>query len=60
MAEQKSAGLKFTMQVDVTRFNGGKIQEGGENVDPEGSGPRNTSSYDNIPDKEASCIRYWW
>lgn len=59
MAEQKRAGLKFTMDVDVTRFNGGKIQEGGESIDPEGSDPRNASSYDNIPDKEASWIRYW-
>ena len=48
------------MEVDVTRFNGGRIQEGGENVDPAGSGPRSASSYDNVTGRELSCIRYWW
>lgn len=60
MAEQKSAGLEFMMAVDVTRFNGGRIQEGGKNVDPAGSGPRCASPCDNVTDRELSCIRYLW
>lgn len=57
VAEEKSAPLEFMKEVDVTRFNGGRIQKGGGNVDPYGADLRG-SSYASVTDQGSGSIRY--
>lgn len=39
MAKRKKAALEFIKEIDVIRFNGGRIQKEGGNIDPIGCWP---------------------